>query len=598
MADKNYLDSISLERFDQIIPQRRARIEQASAELPKYEYNANVLARELHPKVQHVTVTAVTEMKDAKMFTLAADSAAGTEKLAYFRAGQYISVSLRIGKSLLTRPYSLCGSPKEALSGTYSIVVKRMKGGFASDYILDNWKVGTKLDISAPSGCFCYEPLRDAETVVGIAGGSGIAPFISLAKAIAEGTETCAMTLLYGSRSEEEILFKDELDSLCASCDKIKVVHVLSDEQKEGFENGFITAEIIKKYAPEGDYSVFVCGSQGMYDFITAETEKLGLKKRRVRLDAYGEYRLSDKDAEYPEELRGKPCKITVTTSDGKSRVIPANTGETILVALERAGVAAPSKCRSGECGFCRSRLASGSVYTPAAVEYRRQFDKANGYIHPCCTYPKSDCEILINYEKPEKVRKVKDMKKKQRTMSVIMAIIISAAMGAIAAFLTLKNNPQAAQATPPQMMYISNIVMSVIVGILCGLLLPFGKWGRALATKAGANPPSMKFTLLNCLPISVGNTIVVSLVVSFFGVFMARANVPAEGLAQLPPLPVMWIGSWVQVLLPTLIASYLLAVIFSPMVAEMVGMSSAGAEVGAAAAQDTSVAAKKDDAE
>ncbi|MBE6764730.1 MAG: 2Fe-2S iron-sulfur cluster binding domain-containing protein [Ruminococcaceae bacterium] len=597
MAERNYLDSISLDRFDQIVPERREKIEQSPADLPKYEYNANKLARDLHPKVQHVTVTAVKELKDAKVFTLTPDKAAGTQALAYFRAGQYISVSLKIGKSVLTRPYSLCGSPKEALDGTYSIVVKKMKDGFASDYILENWAVGTKLDISAPSGSFNYEPLRDAGTIVGIAGGSGIAPFVSLAKAIADGTEDCSMTLLFGSRTEADILFREELDALCASCDKLKVVHVLSDEEKDGYENGFISAELIKKYAPEGDYSVFVCGSQGMYDFIIGETEKLGLKKRRVRLDAYGEYRLSDKDAEYPEELRGKTCKITVTTSDGKSKVIPANTGETILVALERAGIAAPSKCRSGECGFCRSRLASGEVYTPAAVENRRAFDKKNGYIHPCCTYPKSDCEILINYEKPERVRKVKDMKKKQRTMSVIMAIIISAAMGAIAAYLTLKNNPLAAQGTPPQMMYISNIAMSITVGILCGLFLPFGKWGRALATKAGANPPSMKFTLLNCLPISVGNTLVVSLIVSFFGVVMGRAKAPAEALSQLPPLPVMWLGSWAQVLLPTLVASYLLAVIFSPMVAEMVGMSSAGAEVGAASAENTSVA-KKDDAE
>ena len=591
MADRNYLDNVSLDIYDKIIPTRRATIEKASAELPQYDYNANKVMRALHPNVQHVVVSAVKELNGAKRFTLAPDKKAGTEALAYFRAGQYISVSLNIGKSVLTRAYSLCGAPADALKGTYDIVVKQMSGGFASDYILKNWKAGTKVDISAPSGFFCYEPLRDAKEIVGIAGGSGIAPFMAIAKAIADGTEDASMTLLYGSKKESEILFKDELDALASGCDKLKVVYVLSDEQKDGYENGFISADIIKKYAPEGDYSVFVCGSQGMYDFIEGECEKLALPKRRVRMDAYGEYRLTERDSAEVQQNSEKTYKLTVVTADGQ-KTVDAKANETILVALERAGIKAPSKCRSGECGFCRSRLAAGEVYMPEKVERRRQFDRKAGYIHPCCTYPKSDCTITINYEKPETTRKVKDMKKKQRTMSLIMTIIISAAMGAIAAYVTLKNNPQAAQSTPPQMMYISNIVMSIIVGILVALILPLGKWGQGLARKAGANPPSFKFTLLNSLPIAVGNTLIISLIVSFFGVFMGRAKAPAEAVAQMPPLPIMWLGSWVGLLLPTLIASYLLSVVLSPVIAEMVGMSSAGAEVGAAAAQDTS---KKD---
>lgn len=592
MADKNYIDNIPLERFDEIIPRRRAVIEAASAQMPKYEYNANIVARELHPGCQYVVVSDIKELEGAKLFTLSPDTKSGTEKLAYFRAGQYISVCLRIGKSVLTRPYSLCGSPKEALDGTYSIVVKRMKGGFASDYILDNWKKGTKLMISAPSGAFCYEPLRDSENVVAVAGGSGIAPFVSLAKAVADGTEDCSLTLLYGSRTEKEILLKDELDAVAACCDKIKIVNVLSDEQKDGYENGFITADIIKKYAPGDDYSVFVCGSQGMYDFISGEFEKLGLPARRLRLDAYGEYKLSEKDT--AAAAKDKVFDLTVVKAGGETQTVPARADETLLVALERAGVAAPSRCRSGECGFCRSRLASGSVYMPERVEHRRQFDKAENYIHPCCAYPTSDCTIHIGCEVPEIKRNVKDMQKKSKKMSVVMSVIISAAMGAIAAYLTLKTNPQAAEATPVKAMYISNILMSVVVGLLVSSILPLGKWGRGLASKAKAEPSSFKFTLLNCLPISVGNTLIVSLIVSFFGVFMARSKVPAAALANMPPLPVMWLGSWAKLLLPTLIASYLLAVILSPTVSELIGLSGAGAEVGAAMAQDTSINAKK----
>ncbi len=212
--NKDYLNSIPIERFMQIIPRRRGVIERASDEFPKYEYNANVIAKALHPKVQHVIVGDIEELNGAKRYTLVPDEEAGTEKLAYFSAGQYVSLELPIGDSLLTRPYSLCSSPKDALEGRYQITVKTMKNGFAAEYMNTHFTVGTKLDISAPAGFFSYEPIRDAKKIVGVAGGSGIAPFLSMAKAIADGTVDFELTLLYGSRTEEEILFKEELDAL------------------------------------------------------------------------------------------------------------------------------------------------------------------------------------------------------------------------------------------------------------------------------------------------------------------------------------------------------------------------------------------------
>ncbi len=585
MSDvKNYLMTEPERSFDQILPERRRIIEAASDEMPKYDYNANVLARNLHPKVQHVKVSDIKEFNGAKVYTFEPDTSKGTTKLAYFRAGHYISLKLKIGDSVLTRPYSLCSSPKLALSGKYQIIVKSMKDGFASEYINKTFNVGTELDISEPAGFFEYEPIRDAKTVIGLAGGSGIAPFMSFASAIADGTEDFNLVLMYGSRTEEEILFKDELDELeKAAGGKIKVVHVLSDEEKPGFEHGFITAELIKKYAPE-TYSIFVCGSQGMYDYVEGEAAKLGLKKKFVRFDAYGQYRLTKRDEEFTSEFKDKTFELTVIMNDGVERKIPARADEPILVALERAGIEAPSKCRSGECGFCRSKLASGEVYTPGKVERRRQYDMVTGYIHPCCTFPKSDLKILVNYEEPKVERKVKDMKKKERMMGLIMAIIISLAMGVLVAYLIPKIQPQAAESQPVAIRYISNILMSVTVGIIVAFVVPLGKMGRSLAAKANANPPTFKFTLINSIPLSVGNTIIVSLVCSLVGVLMGRSHAPAEALAHMPPFPVMWLGSWAKLLLPTLIVSYILAVVLSPIVSQAIGMADAGAEVGRAA--------------
>ncbi|MDO5138055.1 MAG: iron-sulfur cluster-binding domain-containing protein [Oscillospiraceae bacterium] len=390
-----YLSNVPVERFMQIIPRRRGVIEKASSEFPRYEYNANILAKELHPKIQHVIISKIEDLYGAKRYTLIPDEESGTEKLAYFNAGQYISLHLRIGDSVLTRPYSLCSSPKEALDGKYQITVKTMKNGFASEYINTNFHVGTKVDISAPAGFFYYEPLRDHKNVLGIAGGSGIAPFLSLAKSIADGTNDFNLTLLYGSRTEKEILFKDELDDLeKRGC--LKVIHVLSDEEKDGYQHGFITSDLIRREMQ--DSSVFVCGSQGMYDYILKETEKLGLPRKQVRFDAYGEYKLTDRDRQYTQIHKDKTYQLTVTIK-GKTVTVPARSDETILVAFERAGLDAPSGCRSGECGWCRSKLISGEIYAPEKVERRRQYDRLAGYIHPCCSFPCSDCQISINCE-------------------------------------------------------------------------------------------------------------------------------------------------------------------------------------------------------
>ena len=62
----------------------------------------------------------------------------------------------------------------------------------------------------------------------------------------------------------------------------------------------------------------------------------------------------------------------------------------------EAAGIAAPAHCRSGECGWCHSKLVSGEIYAPKSVDGRREADLLYGYIHPCCSFPLSDLTIEV----------------------------------------------------------------------------------------------------------------------------------------------------------------------------------------------------------
>ena len=145
--------------------------------------------------------------------------------------------------------------------------------------------------------------------------------------------------------------------------------------------------------------------------------------------------------------------------------------------------------------------------------------------------------------------------------------------MGVLAAFLVITTNPDSLKVNSAALIYGSNITLSIILGIVIALIIPFGKIGGAMARKAGATPPSMKFILINAIPNSVGNTILISLILSFVGVFTARMKLPPETLSHLPPFPIMWLGNWAKLLLPSLVVSYILSIILAPIIARIVGI-------------------------
>ncbi|MCQ2479915.1 MAG: 2Fe-2S iron-sulfur cluster-binding protein [Clostridia bacterium] len=375
---------------------RVKKIEEAEATVPQSVFNANILAKSLHPSVQFVKIAEVIDEVDAKTFVFVPDKEKGTEKLAFFRAGQYVSVALDIGDAKLCKPYTLSSAPKTALDGKYAITVKKTANGYASDYILENWAVGSAVVMSAPLGEFYYSRLRDAKNVLAVAGGSGITPFLSMAEAIADGTEDFNLTILYGSRNENSILLKDELDVAAERAEgKVKIVNVLSESDAEGFEHGFINGELIKKYAPDDDYSIFACGPKAMYEFLKKEIAQLSLPKRRVRFELSGEFGNPANDPAYDKDNLGKSFKVSVLVR-GEVFETECKSEQTLLNAIETAGIRAPSDCKSGQCGWCHSRLISGEVFVPESADGRRIADKKFGWVHPCVTYPLSDIEIEV----------------------------------------------------------------------------------------------------------------------------------------------------------------------------------------------------------
>ncbi len=380
-----------------LMDRRKAFIESGDISKLDMSDNVAVLSKEMHPGIIDVEIVDIKEeTPSSRTFSF---KACEGYKLPFFYAGQHISVKFCIEGKWLTRPFSVSSAPMEAAKdGILQITLRKKPGGYVSTWVWDNWKVGSKLKFEGAFGDGYWSSIRDTEHVVGIAGGSGITAFRSIAKDMAATKRPRKFTILYGSRSQDDIIFYDELNEISAASEgTIEVYNILS-EPKEGWggEVGFIGAEIIKKLVPDWDkVSYFVSGPQAMYDFIDAEFAKMGIRKKFIRKEEYGETDDITLSPVYPKGKENETFKIKVIFGKDE-RVIDAKATDTVVVSLEKAGIAPDSHCRSGACGWCRSLLLEGDVWQRPQSDGVRAADKDMGYFHPCSAYPMSDLTIEV----------------------------------------------------------------------------------------------------------------------------------------------------------------------------------------------------------
>ena len=384
---------------------RRKLIEQASAE-NLYRDHIGELARELHPNATHVEVVRVEDVSStARRITFAPVDG---DVLPPFEAGQFVSLDLRVARTLTSRPYTISSAPFEARCGDrsiFQIIVHDGKRGegFAANWLYGLVKPGDRFVCHLPFGQFFYEPLRDARHVVALAGGSGITPFISMALELSHGTLDCDLTILYGSSSLDEIICQEELAELARANSHLRVVHVISGEKDEelpeGYRRGLLNAELIREFSQgdpsTGETSYFICGPQDLYDYALGELGALGVPERRIRREVYGVRRDVRSYDDYPGPTGMASYQLTVRRGV-EEQVIPARSTEPLSAALDRAGIANRTRCRSGACGFCRCKLVSGEVFIPSSTDGRRRADKDHDYLHACSSWPLSDCTIEV----------------------------------------------------------------------------------------------------------------------------------------------------------------------------------------------------------
>jgi len=309
-----------------------------------------------------------------------------------FQAGQYISLSVEIGRVRTSRPYSISSPPNQI--GFYDITVRRVENGFVSSYLLDKVKVGDTFETSSPLGYFYYNPLFHGNDLVFLAGGSGITPFMSMIREVTDRGLKRRLHLIYGSQFLDDVIFHEELTYREKYHDNFTYTLVISNPP-QGYKGprGFITADLIRDTVDDiVSKTFYICGPEEMYDFCLPELEKLEIPKRKIRKELIGPPKDVSKDPGWPKDV--SPDAEFRVKVIGK-KVITARAGEPLIISLERGGIGMPAPCRSGACSLCRIKLLRGKVFQPKDVLLRKS-DRQFGYIHACLAYPLKDLEIMI----------------------------------------------------------------------------------------------------------------------------------------------------------------------------------------------------------
>ena len=201
-----------------------------------------------------------------------------------FKAGQY--VDLLVPGTNEWRSYSMANPPSQ--NGAVEIMIKLMSGGLFSSYVEQQLQPGARLTLQGPYGNF---HLRDTQhEAIFIAGGSGMAPILSLLRDMAERNDARPVTYFYGARARRDLFQLDELRSFEQRLPHFRFVPALSESQPDDVwdgETGLIT-NVVKRIVTSGkNKEAYMCGPTAMIDAAIITLQRLGVEEKEIFYDKF-----------------------------------------------------------------------------------------------------------------------------------------------------------------------------------------------------------------------------------------------------------------------------------------------------------------------
>lgn len=349
-----------------------------------------------------------------------------------YKPGQFLTLILPVQGEKIRRSYSLCSTPQE--SPRLSVTVKRVAGGVMSNYLLDHVKVGQEIEALEPLGNFCLTcEKRNRRQITLFGAGSGITPLMSILKAVLYEEPDSSVTLLYGNRSEDTVIFKEQLKQLEAAYpDRLHVEYIYSQPKESRKEAGFLSRlklvkpkkEAVAQEAPvnvhqgrmnqhmilkilerlhiakTADAVYFMCGPEGMMDEVRKALNVLHVPAERIFRESF----VSSKLVEQQQEQHGD---VLSTEDDGEIKTqtvtiiyegaeyhVEVQPDKTILEAALEQDVDMPYSCQAGLCTACRGKCLSGKVHLDER-EGLSDAELEEGYVLNCVGHPLTDDVVI-----------------------------------------------------------------------------------------------------------------------------------------------------------------------------------------------------------
>ena len=320
-----------------------------------------------------------------------------------FIQGQYLTLRAQVDGQDLRRSYSICAGADD---GELRVGVRKVHGGQFSHWINTHLKPGDTVQVMAPQGRF-YVPTdpQARRHYVGVAGGSGITPILSIMKTVLGREPASRFTLLYANRSLQSTMFKEELEDLKNRyLTRVALHHVFSGEDTDapinmGLMDRAKLGDFLQRLVPASSIDeVFVCGPFQMNDEALAALLAAGVPEERIHIERFGvalqagekvgavEHRAAEGDAER--------ASITIIRDGLKREFAFSKEQASILDAASAAGLEVPFSCTSGVCGTCRAKLIEGEV----RMERNFALEKAEveaGFVLTCQCRPLTPRVVL-----------------------------------------------------------------------------------------------------------------------------------------------------------------------------------------------------------
>lgn len=359
-----------------------------------------------HTKAGHFHTLSVSDIKQETedCVSVAFDIPADLHETYKFVPGQYLTVRRFFNGEDVRRSYSICSSP---MSGELRVAIKKVENGLFSTWANEDLKVGDTLDVMSPMGHFILEPKEtNANTYVAFAAGSGITPIMSIMKSVIALEPNSQFILIYGNRTSNSVIFKEEIEDLKnANINRLEVHHILSREDLgSDLLHGRIDAEKVAQcgkqfFAPINVAGYYLCGPIDMINAARETLEGVGVDKSKIHYELFTSSGVKDKvDHTKNDAPKDKvDSQVTIILDGEETHMNMVSDGRSILDAGLDAGADVPYACKGAVCCTCRAKVLEGSA--TMEMNYALMDDEvADGYILTCQSHPTSE-KVVVSYD-------------------------------------------------------------------------------------------------------------------------------------------------------------------------------------------------------